>query len=458
MRKTLVLLAMLAAACGTSQPDHQHTSSAGGGSTGIGGGSFGEGGGGSASGGGSGTGGGDGVGGGSAGGGGFSDTGGGSASGGGSAGTGGGSSVTEGDGGVVVQPGQLTAGAWDDNLNFGFYQLFLPTQPAGSPAIDRSQRLVVNVTDGNGQPLPGATVLLKDPNDTPLDYVVTRADGRALFFPGWTGVGSYVTVSAIGGSMSYTITGSTMTVQLPVTATAVQSIDIALVLDCTGSMGDEIDWLKSEIGSIAQQLSAAQPNLTVRWALVQYKDVVDEYVTKVTDFTDLQTFETALNAAQAGGGGDIPEALDQAVAAVPQLSWSSTARVVFHVADAPHHVGDEPKIVTALSALRQQGVHIYPVAASGADKLLESTFRTMAEVTGGRYLFLTDDSGIGGSHEVPSIPCFYVTVLEKQLVRVLQLELTGSYAEPAPSDVIRTAGDPIAGQCMLGNGSNLYAF
>jgi len=43
--------------------------------------------------------------------------------------------------------------------------------------------------------------------------------------------------------------------------------------------------------------------------------------------------------------------------------------------------------------------------------------RSAAEITGGRYLFLTDDSGVGGPHKTPEIPCYFVTKLARALVR-----------------------------------------
>ncbi len=62
-----------------------------------------------------------------------------------------------------------------------------------------------------------------------------------------------------------------------------------------------------------------------------------------------------------------------------------------------------------MRAARSLDVHIYPVASSGVDELTELTMRSAAQLTGGRYLFLTDDSGVGGAHMEPSIPCYFVT-------------------------------------------------
>jgi hypothetical protein len=131
--------------------------------------------------------------------------------------------------------------------------------------------------------------------------------------------------------------------------------------------------------------------------------------------------------------------------------------MIFHLADAPCHPGNEGKLVTAIRQAYEGGVHIYPVAGSGLDERGEFSMRTEAEVTAGRYLFLTDDSGIGGGHELPHIPCYYVTKLSNAMVRMVSTELVGHRVDPAPSEILRTGGDPQSGACSLGNGVVLYA-
>ena len=75
-----------------------------------------------------------------------------------------------------------------------------------------------------------------------------------------------------------------------------------------------------------------------------------------------------------------------------------------------------------------------------------------------RYLFLTDDSGIGDPHLQPSIPCYFVTKLGKAIVRMVSIELSGTYREPDPADIIRTGGNPSAGACDLGDAGTVSVF
>ncbi len=241
-----------------------------------------------------------------------------------------------------------------------------------------------------------------------------------------------------------------------------ETLDIALVIDTTGSMGDEISYLQTEIADIATRVVAAHPGAQTRWALVAYKDDVDEYTTRSSDFDgDVTVFRSHLDAERASGGGDYPEAAAEALQAMTALHWrtdAGTARLAFWVADAPHHERDRELLATAIRTSSSADIHVYPVASSGVDRLTEYTMRSSAQLTGGRYLFLTDDSGIGGTHLVPSIPCFFVTRLNDAMLRMIDIELSGLYREPEASQILRTGGDPRSGICTLSTGETLQIF
>ncbi|MFB6351217.1 MAG: hypothetical protein ABEN55_03150, partial [Bradymonadaceae bacterium] len=55
---------------------------------------------------------------------------------------------------------------------------------------------------------------------------------------------------------------------------------------------------------------------------------------------------------------------------------------------------------------------------SGIDKSAEFLLRSMAIATGGTYVFLTDDSGIGGNHIEPTIGEYEVHKLTDLLTAV----------------------------------------
>ncbi|HEY0137463.1 MAG TPA: VWA domain-containing protein, partial [Nannocystis sp.] len=114
-------------------------------------------------------------------------------------------------------------------------------------------------------------------------------------------------------------------------AAAPGGLDVALVIDTTGSMGDELEYLKVELRDIAREVSTSFPGVTQRWGLVVYRDRGDAYVTRSVDFRGIDEFITKLGEQEAGGGGDHPEAMDLAMDASAELSWRTgegTARMV----------------------------------------------------------------------------------------------------------------------------------
>ena len=315
-----------------------------------------------------------------------------------SSGSGGSGSGGSGSGGSgSVGPGILTAGVWDDNLNYSFF----------------------------------------------LGY---RADVMALQLPGLLSVEE----TEHGAANAAPAPGPKAT------------LDVSLVIDTTGSMGDEIAYLQAEFDALASTIQSLYPASQQRWSLVVYRDTTDDYIVRWFNFRDnTGEFRTKLQQQSATGGGDYPEAADLALDIAYRLEWrtdASTARLMFWVADAPHHDENAAALATAIRGARDAGIHVYPVASSGVDELTELTMRTAAQLTGGRYIFLTDDSGVGGTHKEPTIPCYYVTKLDDAILRMVDIELSGQYVEPAPADVLRTGGDPQSGVCELTTGGSVLAY
>lgn len=123
-------------------------------------------------------------------------------------------------------------------------------------------------------------------------------------------------------------------------------VEIAFVLDTTGSMSDLIEGAKRKIWSIVSTISTAKPTPHVRIGFVAYRDKGDDYVTQVHDLTDdLDRAFKTLGTFQADGGGDTPEHVHRAISdAVSKLKWSdarqeggSLYQVIFLVGDAPPH-------------------------------------------------------------------------------------------------------------------------
>ena len=73
--------------------------------------------------------------------------------------------------------------------------------------------------------------------------------------------------------------------------------------------------------------------------------------------------------------------------------------------------------------------------------------RVAAQMTGGRYLFLTDDSGVGGAHREPKVPCYHVTKLATAMERAIGMELSGAFIAPQAGEIVRTIGKPEGATC-----------
>ncbi|MCB0422123.1 MAG: VWA domain-containing protein [Bdellovibrionales bacterium] len=232
-------------------------------------------------------------------------------------------------------------------------------------------------------------------------------------------------------------------------------LQISFVIDTTGSMGDELSYLTSELQSIIETIKKMNQSRKTQFSIILYRDLNDEYQTKRLNFTDsTESLKNFINQQQASGGGDYEEAVQVAFYEALQQSWSpypGTHKVLFHLADAPPHDLDIPTVISQIQQFRQNDITIYPIAASGVSEKAETLMRYSAQQTGGRYIFLTDDSGIGTPHKVPSIPCYIVRTFKTVLTRIVEGHLAGMYLPPRGEETVRIEGSLSDGKCFLGD-------
>ncbi len=358
--------------------------------------------------------------------------------------------------------GLLTAGDHDDLLNSKLYASYVDgalknEQVQGVPRVDTGRVLAVQVHDRSGRPFPFAPVTLTCADGNQLT-LATAANGAAVFFPELDRLGERVTISvprdASRRARVVALSGrgdvNLQTIAVSAPAPAIERFDLALVVDTTGSMTDELEYLKSELAAILADLDRDHPNLDVRVALVAYRDIGDVYVTRTFPFTsDIAALRTDLSQQRADGGGDYPEAVDQAMARAVALDWRPDAvRSILFVADAPPHTENVASSWRSAEVARDKRIHIVPVGASGVGPAAEYVMRAMAALTQSRYIFLTDDSGIGNAHAEPSVDCYLVTKLNSSIRRVLDSQISGRRIEPAKDEIIRTVGDYDRGRCI----------
>ncbi len=308
---------------------------------------------------------------------------------------------------------RLRGGELDDNDRFDEY-LHYRDHVAGRVRgsvhpLEVSDRVTLRVLDAAGRPASGARIILRDLAGAPLARRTATADGRALFFPRAEQSpqqDEWVIEATLGDCQARKVVTSgqeTVTLRLDgERPRARPALDVVFCLDCTGSMGDEIDRLKATIDSVARRLAQLQGSPRVRLGLVKYRDRGDDYVVQKDDLTpELATFREALSGAYASGGGDYPEDVQAGLAAaVDEIGWDrspTAARIVFLVGDAPPHLyQDEQAYTTTIRHAQEKGVKVCTLAASGLDDAGEYVWRQLAEATLGRFIFISYGTPGGG--------------------------------------------------------------
>ena len=341
----------------------------------------------------------------------------------------------DGQGGIQPQGGLVTAGEWNDLDNWAFYQKTLMKEPfKGFPddwQMYTNHRIAVALTAKN-KPAANATVTLFR-NDTPIWTAKTDNLGRAEL---WVGAfqkekelntallrlkvnEQWVSTAAISETQVNRIA---LDEALPSPTNLVQ---IAFMVDATGSMGDELEFLKMDLKKVINEVQKANNQLKISTGTVFYRDEGDEYVVKHSPFTeDINQTTEFISLQRADGGGDFPEAVDKALVQLNQLQWQPEARtrIAFLVLDAPPH--NKPAVISSIQysvkTAAASGIKLIPVVASGIDKTTEFLMRFIAMYTNGTYVFITDHSGIGNKHLEPSVGEYQVEKLSDLMVRLIK--------------------------------------
>jgi len=340
----------------------------------------------------------------------------------------------------------VTAGVVDDNADFGEYLAYRQRRAQGLSVRDRdvSERYPLEVVDADGRPVHDAEVAVQRAGVAePVAWARTDTAGRVWLHPraflpadGNRDPVLGIAVRKQGAMGRATLTrGQAHAVQVRLDRAAPVArprLDLVFLVDATGSMGDEIAKLKSSMLAMSQQIGKLPGQPDVCYGLVAYRDKGDAFLTRTADFTDnLGAFQSALGRLQAGGGGDTPEALNEALAeTVHGLAWRRDAvRLVVLVADAPPHLDyGGPQYDRDMQAALAKGIKLFPVGASGLDPSGEYVFRQLAQYTAGRFVFLTyrdgaDASSGPGAETVHDVRQYSVQTLDRLVVRLVGEEL-----------------------------------
>lgn len=330
-----------------------------------------------------------------------------------------------------VRAGQLTAGEWNDLNNWEAWNKLINEADYKDMAeywgINSDDRVSVFVTNQYELPIADCLVTLRSNNEIIWTSKTDNAGKAELWIDGEeenlelivesrSNKGKISAVKRVKDGMNR--------IQFKEECDAPSKAEVMFVVDATGSMGDEIEFLKSELRDVIDQVEASRSSVEFRWGSVFYRDASDDYLTrqspltsktkKVLDFIKMQS---------AGGGGDYPEAVNEGLEEALMQEWSddAIARIIFLVLDAPPH--HDPEVLKDLQSqiafASAMGIKLIPITASGINRQTEYLMKFMSIQTNGTYVFLTDHSGIGNAHLDPVVKDFEVEKLNDLLKRVI---------------------------------------
>jgi hypothetical protein len=339
-----------------------------------------------------------------------------------------------------ISSGLLTAGEWNDNKNIWFIRDLLANGQNYNYSdffkkwgLSPFTRIVVKCTAA-GEPAEGARVTVTCATNGAIYEGVTDHNGMCYVYYSVIdrdASPTHVSVSYGGDTQVSDITASQLTGEQNVEIAfekrdqKTKKLDLMFTIDTTGSMSDEIRYLQKELENVIIRVKDDCGNIPVRLSVNFYRDHGDAYVVKPYEFTtDIDSALADLAREYADGGGDYEEAVELALeSSINDHDWDDDSiKLMFMVLDAPPHntASIRESLHESIMAASKKGIRIIPVASSGVDKDTEFLLRAFAMTTGGTYTFLTDDSGIGGSHLEPTVGDYEVEHLNDMLVRIIE--------------------------------------
>jgi Mg-chelatase subunit ChlD len=179
-------------------------------------------------------------------------------------------------------------------------------------------------------------------------------------------------------------------------------LDLVLVLDATDSMTPFIEQAKVRLQSVLSVVTGLVPNARV--GIVAYKDYGDDYGPDATKSipltTDHQAIRKFLDEITAGGGGDIPEPIHEAIGAATsakRMGWNPRRKHVnILVGDSPNHASGRKTLYTLAAAFTHDGgvINVIDTGGTGAPSVvrtaLQPDLQRLAKDGGGEAFLLKD--------------------------------------------------------------------
>lgn len=333
-----------------------------------------------------------------------------------------------------AEAGVITAAEWNDLENWPFWTNLIGTNAelqnvSSEWGYFTNNRIELMVKDQAGNRVVNAKVeLIKD--NTVLFTAKTDNRGEAEL---WLGLNDEMFVDDprdykifVNGVHSRTgFSAGLNPITIEEASQPEDLAQVAFVVDVTGSMSDELNFLKLDLENVIERVSVKNPTTTLQTGAVFYRDKGEDFVTKLSSFTtNISSTLSFISDMEARGGGDAPEAVHSALEeTLGNLDWNddAKARIVFLILDASPHQESEviESLQNSINEAASRGIKIIPITASGIIKQTEFIMRNFAVATNGTYVFITDDSGIGGDHIEATVGDYEVEYLNDLLVRLI---------------------------------------
>jgi hypothetical protein len=182
--------------------------------------------------------------------------------------------------------------------------------------------------------------------------------------------------------------------------------------------------------TVSERIHALPSAPNVRFGMTVYRDREDLFVSRTFDFTsDIHDFTDELSQVVAEGGGDYPESLNEGLhkaVHLPEWRVEETVSLIFLIADAPPHLdySQDYDYAEEIFIAAENGFKIFPLASSGLDDQGEYIFRQLAQMTAGKFLFLTYGAdGSPGDDTPHHVDDYSVLSLDDLVVKVVEEEL-----------------------------------
>jgi hypothetical protein len=340
----------------------------------------------------------------------------------------------------------LRAGSVDDNAEWDEYLLYrIRFSDWGIPIqeIDVTERHIIRVSTSKDLPVLGAEVSIFNDQGSKVADLMTTSNGQALFFPMASedpSSQSYtVRIEKNGQTASFTMDRDVREYDVILEVNPASDpihLDVHFLIDATGSMSDEINQLKENMIIISERIHDLPSKPDVRFGMTVYRDRGDEFISRTHEFTpDIEVFTQALSQLVASGGNDYPESLNEGLhnaIHLPEWRADETVSLIFLIADAPPHLdyANDYNYAEEIFDATARGIKIYPLASSGLDDQGEYIFRQLAQISGGKFLFLTyGPQGGPGDETSHHVEDYSVLSLDQLIIRIVEEELANLSGE-----------------------------